>query len=430
MAAKHTKAPGGTKRRKDRASGERRVLLMGIIDPGTWLAATRATGRAGWVVEAAPFNETPRSLIEVFGCDGILGLLPRMSDAARRRWRRCPVPVVDIGDFGREQGLPGVSVDLEACGGMAAEHFLRRGFRHLAYCLISNYAHMLSQLAGFKAAGRAAGAEIHVLQWPQGTAWTCRNFRQWIGPELARLPGPVGLFTDADWTGLEAAAACREVHLPVPERVAVLGCFNRAHICRHAPCPLSSVDTNPRQVVGRAVALLEALLRGKAPPKERILIPPRRVVTRQSTDILAVPDPRVSAAIRYIWDSYTNWRLSVEDIAGEMAISSRGLQKAFERSLGRSIGAELRRKRLLEATALLRGTDLKVRQVAERCGYRDAEHLRSTLKKHTGLGPQKWRRLAAAGKAPDIPFLHAIPKKKKPFTTEARRPQRGKEKTA
>ena len=44
------------------------------------------------------------------------------------------------------------------------------------------------------------------------------------------------------------------------------------------------------------------LMDGEPAPTEPILIPPAGVVTRQSTDVLALPDPDTARALRYMWE--------------------------------------------------------------------------------------------------------------------------------
>jgi len=140
-----------------------------------------------------------------------------------------------------------------------------------------------------------------------------------------------------------------------------------------------------------------------------IRVPIKGLIVRQSSDVLAVPDLTVAKALRFIWDNFGDGRLAVEDVARAVGVGYRTLHRAFLQHLGRSVGQELRRKRLELAVALLRGTSTPVAEVAAQCGYRSAERLRSTLKQLTGIGPRTYRRRAAAGKAPDIPSLLPTP---------------------
>jgi len=83
--------------------------------------------------------------------------------------------------------------------------------------------------------------------------------------------------------------ACDDAGVSVPEEVAVLGCDNDPMVCDYAPVPLSSVDNDWERAGYEGAKLPDQLMEGKRAPRKPILIPPKGVVTRLSTNILAVP---------------------------------------------------------------------------------------------------------------------------------------------
>ena len=60
--------------------------------------------------------------------------------------------------------------------------------------------------------------------------------------------------------------------------------------------PLSSVDIDPPRIGYEAARLLDLLIKGGKPPTEPVLVPPREVVARQSSDIIAIEDADVTVA--------------------------------------------------------------------------------------------------------------------------------------
>ena len=166
---------------------------------------------------------------------------------------------------------------------------------------------------------------------------------------------------------------------------------------------------NDNERARRAAELLDRIMNGGTPPHEPVIVPIRELVIRQSSDILAVPDSDVARALRFVWDNFGNWRLGVEDIAREVGVGYRTLHRAFRKHLGRSVWEEVNRKRMETATALLAGTSLPVAQVARQCGFHTNTHFGVALKRLTGLSPREYRRRAAIGDAPEIPFLHPRP---------------------
>ena len=75
----------------------------------------------------------------------------------------------------------------------------------------------------------------------------------------------------------------------VPEDVAVLGVGNDALLCEFSDVPLSSIELDWEAIVYHAAAMLQQLMSGRRPAQEPLVFPPRRVVTRTSSDILGDP---------------------------------------------------------------------------------------------------------------------------------------------
>ena len=121
-----------------------------------------------------------------------------------------------------------------------------------------------------------------------------------IAAWLQSLEKPVGLLAANDARARHVLEACRTANLRVPEDVAVLGVDNDDIMCELTTPPLSSIEQGARSVGYQAAALLDRLMAGKTVRRLRRNVPPERVVTRCSTDILAIADSDVTAAIAYI----------------------------------------------------------------------------------------------------------------------------------
>jgi LacI family transcriptional regulator len=119
-------------------------------------------------------------------------------------------------------------------------------------------------------------------------------------------------------------------------------------------------------------------------------IDPHSVVRRQSTDALAVTHQGVVGAIRFIRENF-NHPITIEDICDYTRLSKRGLEKAFQKHLGRSPASELRRLRLQNAKRMLTQTDEKIEYIAQSCGYSNSSNLSCAFKKETNLSPRGYR---------------------------------------
>ena len=119
-------------------------------------------------------------------------------------------------------------------------------------------------------------------------------------------------------------------------------------------------------------------------------LPPAGVVVRQSSDLLAVPDPEVSAAVRFI-QRHAHAEMRVENVLRHVPIARRALERRFRKSLNRSISEEIRRVHLNRSKQLLVDTDLAIATVARMSGYHDGRQLSIQFRQATGITPSEYR---------------------------------------
>lgn len=89
------------------------------------------------------------------------------------------------------------------------------------------------------------------------------------------------------------------------------------------------------------------------------------------------------------------WRLAeylpVHALAHEAGMSRRSFELKFRQRTGESPGRHIGRLRMEKARDLLRGTDLGVGRVGQRCGYAEVYTFSAAFKKHFGKSPSRMR---------------------------------------
>ena len=123
---------------------------------------------------------------------------------------------------------------------------------------------------------------------------------------------------------------------------------------------------------------------------EVIVDQPTHVVTRQSTDILAIEDREIAEAIRFIRNN-SRKITTVSDVINALTLSRRELERRFRRVLGRSILTEIRRVRVEGIKRMLVETNMSISQIASEFGYYGPEHIARYFREETGISPQKYR---------------------------------------
>jgi LacI family transcriptional regulator len=308
-----------------------------------------------------------------------------------------------VADRSSGLGKPRVYYDNVKIARLAAGHFLQRGFKHVAYLNIGNYWHEVERIPTIRQTVCEAGGlfhEIAFLRHPPGPADSpAAGFaaaHAWLAETVAKLPKPLGIVTSTDDDAARLLQACDDAGIAVPEEVAVLGCDNDALLCDHAPVPLSSVDINWERIGYEASVLLGRLMDGGAAPAAPILIPPKGVVTRQSTDILAIPDARIARALRFIWQNFTQ-QIGRPEVAAAAGLDRRKLDHDFPLHLHRSVSDEIQRVRIEYAKKLLLETDRKINDIGWASGFFDAAHFSKAFVRATGTRPGAFRRRNVAG---------------------------------
>ncbi len=315
--------------------------------------------------------------------------------------RRLGVPAVDVRGAVPNCGLPLVDAENQAVSCQAADHLVQRGFRHYAFCGFAGANYSASRQRWFQECLARKGFDCAVYE-PPPRPFSLKTleqekrgllFQEHLARWLKSLPKPVGIMACNDIRGQQVMNACRSVDLLVPEDVAVIGVDNDQIFCELSDPTLTSVELDTLRTGYQAATLLEYMMTGGEPPPEPILIPPLGTVTRRSTDVLAVDDPRLVAGMRFmrqhLFDEFT-----INDLARAAGMSRRVLERRFVTEVGHSPKAEVLRLRLERVKALLADTDWPLAQIAERTGFKYGEYLHTLFTQRTGTTPGQFRRMA------------------------------------
>jgi len=304
-------------------------------------------------------------------------------------------PLVDTGCTIAGLKVPVVDVDHAAVGRMAAEYFLNLGFQNFGFFGVEAAVHSRLREQSFRQrladAGRTATScyENYLQQASATTSWRMldRQTRRWL-QELAK---PVAIFACNDIPARALADACSQLGLHIPSQVALLGVDNDDLECSLTVPPLSSIAIPDERIGYEAAHLLDQIMSDRRRPASPLFLPPVRVVTRQSTDTLAVSDPVVSAAIRFIYEHATEG-VNVGSVVLYVAVHRRELERKFRRIVGHSVLHELRRTRIEHAKRLLAATRLPMSRIARQSGFSTPQRMAAVFQTFERMSPTAYRR--------------------------------------
>lgn len=329
---------------------------------------------------------------------GAIGRVGR-EDLARKA-ARLGIPFVMIHGGGSFCGLPQVGTDDRAIGRVAADHLARLGFQHFGYFGLrepGSGGFAMERGVGFAAELRARGRTVHGFDWRRRYPGKPPCAAHILGEEerwhrwLVWLPKPIGIFACDDLRAVWLLDSCYRLGLKVPEEVAVVGANGDEIYCQQAWPLLSSVRVAAEDEGYVAARLLEGMLAGGRPPSKPHLLLPEPVRVAASTDFVAVPDPSLGRALRYLRDHVAEG-CRVEDLARHAGLSRRVLENRFRRELGTTPFKELRRIRVERVCRLLRETRDGLELISERTGYSSRTRLAMDFRRRMGMSPSRYRK--------------------------------------
>jgi len=328
--------------------------------------------------------------------------------------RRRKIPVVDLTFNHPEMRLPRVSGDHAAMGRLARQHFEERNFHNFAW-FSTNWLNIHKlRYEGFALKnvkckmengkcpqGQVLHSTLSTLRFPfkwvfseeapperlDDFAW----FNRWLGKKLRDAPKPLALLAYDDADAARALGACLAAGLSVPGEVAILGIGGDRLICENQPVPLSSIEHDQGRTGYEGAELLDRLMDGEKPPRRPVLIPPRGITVRASSDFVAAFSPVVRHALEYI-RGHIEESFGLSQIAAAIGSSRATVARLFEQELGRSVGAETLRQRINLAKNLLSGGALSISEVAYRTGFCNPAYFTNTFRRETGRTPKSWRK--------------------------------------
>lgn len=304
-----------------------------------------------------------------------------------RELRRRRIPVVDLTYNHPELRLPRVCGDHALLGRIARRHFEERNFRNFAW--FSTGWLNIHRL-------RYEGFGAPQMRWVLGEeapadrlddfAW----FDEWLGRKLKAAPKPLALLAYDDADAARALGAAQAAGLCVPEDVAILGIGGDRLVCENQSVPISSIEHDQIRTGYEGAQMLERLMDGETPPLKPVLIPPRGITVRASTDVVAATSPAARKALEFIRESISR-PFGLEQVAEAVGMGRSTLARLFLANVGHTVGEEIMRQRIRLATRLLKESRLSIAEIADRTGFCNPAYLTNTFKKRLGMSPKKWR---------------------------------------
>ena len=276
-------------------------------------------------------------------------------------------------------------------GKMAFDFFCSKGFKDLAFCGFSNMPWSDERQSGFTLSAAKTKLKPQIFNSPSSKRMLHRNKEYTrLADWLKKLPKPIGIFCCNDDRGYDVIECCRLANIKVPYDIAVLGVDNDNLACNLSNPKLSSIYIDVESAGFETAATLHKLMSGETVENRDIIGKPVNISERHSTDIMAIEDASVKAALQFIREQDRKL-IQTEDVASAVSVSRRSLESRFQKVLGHSVFAEIRRNRIEKISKLLIETDFTISEIALMLGYNDSDHIARFFKAEKNLTPKQYR---------------------------------------
>ena len=364
-------------------------LLRGILE------YSRDT--SPWAVKRMPPSyKSVHGMQAVIGCarqweaDAIIGRFETGDDILSFRDSGIVAMAQDF--KARFKEIPNITSDYIRTGRIAADFFLKKGFRNFGFYGYRNVCWSEERCEGFCGRLREKGVEspihIHTIGhledfWLYGP----ENLNEW----LRNLPKPAAVFACDDTQASNLIETCRMTGIKVPEEIAVLGTDNDETTCGLTAPTLSSINLNVRKGGYEAAALIDRMVKEKIYEADDILIEATSVVERMSTAIYPSDNPYIVKILKYISQNITS-KITIDDLLRQVPMSRRLLEIRFRQDTGQSIHQYITSMRMNLFAQKLLASDEPIADVASRLGLNDTRNLSRIFRQAKGCSPMEYRK--------------------------------------
>ena len=372
----------------DFSSGYGRSLLEGVV---------RYAREAGpWV-----FYRMPLYYRELHGDEGVVrwaeewgadAIIAQLTDVDLNVLNRLDIPIIVQNYKERCHGLSNLTGDYYGTGVMAAEFFIRKGYKAFAYYGFTDTVWMRERGEGFRDAVSEKGYPVYSFDDGRQLSGGQWNFdAERVSRWLLDLPKPIALFACDDYYALQITEVCKMYNIDIPGDIAVLGVDNDNLLCNISDPALSSIELDVENGGYEVGKLLHQFIEKKITAPADVIIKPVRIVSRGSTERFAVSDKYIGQVLAYIDENYCN-PLSVDDLIRIIPYSRRVLEKKFKSETGMSVYQYIQQQRIEKFAALLITTDLPLTEAAAGAGFPDYKNVSRIFVKMKEMTPLQYRK--------------------------------------
>ncbi len=163
-------------------------------------------------------------------------------------------------------------------------------------------------------------------------------------------------------------------------------------VCELTVPSLTAVQLDGETVGYRSAELLDKMMHCEKIETEQMLVPPKGIISRNSTMSSAIEDGTLGKALEYIREN-ARFNITPEDVAEHIHVSLRKVQILFKEKHHRTLHEQIVATKLETVAKLLRESDLNATEIAHRSGYNYVQQMSDAFLAQYGMRPGAYRQM-------------------------------------
>jgi len=289
------------------------------------------------------------------------------------------------------KGYTNITGDDFTTGRIAADYYIKKGFRHFAFFGYKDVCWSRDRYHGFKSQVCKAGygEEFYMyddMDIDNNGSYDYEKLLQW----LQSLPKPVAIFACDDNLALVLLEVGNVSGMKIPFEISVLGVDNDEILCNLCNPPLSSIKIDIERGGYCTAVQAVKMIHNKIFTGTDITLEPIEVVSRGSTSAFATSDQLVLKALAFI-KANIHHRINVKDVLKAVPLSRRLLEIRFKKVTGTTIYNYISVQRMDYFAELLLTTKDTVTEIALNMDEVDVKSISRRFKSIIGCTPTEYR---------------------------------------
>ncbi|HBG23942.1 MAG TPA: transcriptional regulator [Rikenellaceae bacterium] len=320
--------------------------------------------------------------------DAIIG---QLQDLNISLYSKLNIPIIIQNYYDRANNVINLTGDYIGTGYMAADFFMKRGFKNFAYYGIVETIWSRERYQGYKE--RVEENNLSFYEYLENErsrerrAFNLDNLAKW----LKSLPKPIAIFACDDQYALYISETCKIHDISIPNEISLMGVDNDNLFCNISNPPLSSILLDVEYGGYLVAKTICQLIKGEITQPEDIFVRAIQIVKRESTEKFTIRDRYILNVVEHIEHNFKN-TISVDSLLKIVPLSRRVLEKRFRQNTGSSIYNYILSLRVENICHLLINTDRSIEYIATESGFKSNQNMSKLFFQFKQMTPSEYRK--------------------------------------